>query len=173
MNPEIKSWCFIVMGVSGSGKSSVARALANESGGRSIDADDYHTQENREKMERGIPLEDEDREAWLDALNRVIQKHEAEEQIPLFLACSALKESYRQRLLDGVQDFQILYLHGEFDLIQERLKARPDHFMSPELLESQFDALEEPEKAIWFDIIDPVEKIAERFFRQYPELQQR
>lgn len=170
MNPEIQSWCFIVMGVSGCGKSTLARALADASGGVFVDADDFHSKENREKMEKGLPLDDEDREAWLDSLNQVIRKHEAEEDCPLFLACSALKQSYRQRLLKGIEDFQILYLHGSFELIQERIRARPDHFMPPELLQSQFDALEEPEKAIWFDVIDPVEKIAERFFRQYPEL---
>jgi len=158
------------MGVSGSGKSTVAAELARLSRGSFIDADDFHPESNRQKMRDGIPLEDEDRSEWLQRLHQVIVHHRQNKNGALFLACSALKEDYRRVLRGELAGFQILYLHGPQDLIMERMKARPDHFMSPELLQSQFDDLEEPEDAIWFDIVDPVEKIADRFFRQFPEL---
>jgi gluconokinase len=162
--------CFIVMGVAGCGKSSVARAFAESSGGKYLDADDFHPQENRDKMAAGIPLEDEDRWGWLSRLNETIKDHQQRGQGPLFLACSALKEVYRERMRADANGLLFLHLNGSFELIHERMKARSDHFMPAEMLQSQFDTLEEPEQAIWFDIIDPVEVICDKFFRQFPEL---
>jgi len=162
--------CFIVMGVSGCGKSSVAKAFAEKSGGKFLDADDYHPESNVEKMSKGIPLDDSDRWGWLDALNDLLKQHEKSGEVPLFLACSALKQSYRERLSQGVGTINFLFLNGSFELISERMQARKDHFMPPGLLESQFEALEKPESAIWFDIVDSVDVICEKFFRQYPKL---
>lgn len=166
----MSSRCFVVMGVSGCGKTSVARAFAEQSGGKYLDADDFHPQANVDKMSAGFPLEDEDRWDWLDVLNDMLKRHEQEETVPLFLACSALKQVYRERLSEGLERLTFLYLNGSFELISERMQARTDHFMPPGLLESQFEALEEPEDAIWFDIVDPIEVISEKFFRQFPKL---
>ncbi|MEM6883575.1 MAG: gluconokinase [Verrucomicrobiota bacterium] len=162
--------CFIVMGVSGCGKSSVAKAFAEQSGGVFLDADDFHPQANVEKMSKGIPLEDADRWGWLDVLNDQLRRHEKSGEGPLFMACSALKKAYRDRLRDKVDVLEFLFLNGSFELINERMQAREDHFMPPGLLESQFEALEKPEHAIWFDIVDPIDVICEKFFRQYPKL---
>lgn len=158
------------MGVSGCGKSSIAEAFAEGSGGKYLDADDFHPQENRDKMAKGIPLEDEDRKGWLQTLNNLFKEHEQSQDSSLFLACSALKQEYRDQLSADTERLTFLYLNGSFELILERMRARKNHFMPPELLQSQFDALEKPEDAIWFDIIDPVDVICEKFFRQYPKL---
>ncbi|MEM6821091.1 MAG: gluconokinase [Verrucomicrobiota bacterium] len=161
---------FVVMGVAGCGKSTFAEALAQASGGRYLDADAFHPESNKKKMASGIPLDDEDREGWLILLNDMIREHRDQNPEPLFLACSALKKSYRDILKKGVKELRFLFLNGSFELIRERMEARSDHFMPVELLESQFEALEEPENAIWFDIIDPPERMLERFFNQYPEM---
>lgn len=158
------------MGVSGCGKTTVAKTFAEQSGGKYLDADDYHPQANRDKMAQGIPLEDEDRWDWLDILNEVLRQHEQQGSGPLFLACSALKEVYRERLRANLELLTFLYLNGSFELINARMEARQNHFMPPELLQSQFDALEEPEDAIWYDIIDPIDVMADKFFRQFPKL---
>ncbi|MEM1157484.1 MAG: gluconokinase [Verrucomicrobiota bacterium] len=164
------SRCFIVMGVSGCGKSSLAQAFAEQSGGVYLDADDFHPKDNLEKMSNGIPLTDSDRMGWLDVLNDQLRRHEKSGEGPLFMACSALKQAYRDRLRESVEVLDFLYLNGSFELISERLRARKDHFMPPGLLASQFEALEKPEHAIWFDIVDPIDVICEKFFRQYPKL---
>ena len=135
------------MGVAGAGKSTLGAALAARLGWRFIDADDYHPQENVAKMAAGVPLEDEDRWPWLDLLNRRLM-----EEPSLVLACSALKESHRRRLLEGVAASRIVYLYGSFELIAARLAQRRHRYMPASLLESQFAALEPPAEAIAVDV---------------------
>ena len=184
MNPGIRGSCFVVMGVSGCGKSSVAQGLARATGGRFVDADDYHTPENLKKMEAGIPLSDDDRLDWLKQLNKILLDHHRNEKGPLFLACSALKQSYRNSLSTGMHRLErsadsdvtaaggicFLFLNGPFDLIHKRVAQRSGHFMPVKLLENQFEILEKPDDAIWFDVVDPVDLIVDRFLTQFPEL---
>ena len=151
----------LVMGVTGVGKTTIGAALARELGWRFIDADDYHPPQNVAKMKAGIPLEDADRWPWLAHLNRVLKEEEN-----AVLACSALKESYRTRLSQGVSSFKIVYLHGTPAMIRERLAARTHRYMPATLLDSQFAALEPPAEAIEVDVAAPLEvsvaAIAER-----------
>ena len=147
----------IVMGVSGSGKTSVGEKLAESLGYKFADADDFHSLENIEKMHNGIALDDADRLPWLQKIQDVI-KHCLSEKKNLVLTCSALKESYRQMLLID-RDVKLVYLKGSFELIHKRLKERLNHFMSEKLLKSQFDTLEEPLDAIAVDISEPLEVI--------------
>jgi gluconokinase len=137
----------VVMGVAGAGKTTVGAALARRLGFPFLDADDYHPPENVAKMAAGIPLGDEDRRPWLDLLNEKLRNG-----APMVLACSALKESYRRRLLEGIGGARIVYLHGAFDLIAARLAERRHRYMPASLLESQFAALEPPGEAIAIDV---------------------
>ncbi len=151
---------YLIMGVSGSGKSAVGRALAQKLGWDFYDADDYHPAANIEKMASGIPLIDEDRLPWLDTLHAIISKS-LQENRPGVLACSSLKGSYRTRLMDGNQGVQLVYLKGSFELIRSRMSARTEHYMQPTLLQSQFDILEEPNDALVMDITRPVNEIVD------------
>ena len=148
----------VLMGVAGCGKSAVGAALSARLGAAYLDGDDLHAPENIEKMSRGIPLSDEDRWPWLEAiaawLDERIRKRE-----PGIVSCSALKKTYRRLLLDGRPDVQLVYLKGEMPLIGRRMARRVNHFMPPSLLESQFDALEEPDPTEW-PIIVPIEVIS-------------
>lgn len=137
----------LVMGVSGSGKTTIGRPLAQRLGWRFIDADDYHPPENVAKMAAGTPLEDADRWPWLDRLNGLLGKEEN-----AVIACSALKESYRRRLLHGVPEARVVYLHGARPLIASRVKGRKHRYMPASLLDSQFAALEPPRDAIDIDV---------------------
>jgi gluconokinase len=148
----------VVMGVSGSGKSSVGKALAAALGWEFQDGDDYMPAANVRKMASGTPLTDEDRLPWLDILGDLIANKLAD-GVPLVLACSALKESYRQRLQQGDPQLIFVHLAGDFDLIQSRLEERPGHFMKAGMLQSQFDTLEAPNDAIVVDVAEPIEKI--------------
>ena len=129
----------LLMGVSGAGKTTLGERLARELGCRFIDADDHHPPENVRKMASGVPLEDADRWPWLERLNALLLREKR-----AVLACSALKEKYRRRLAQDVGDFRTVYLHGGFDLIQGRLRARQHRYMPSSLLQSQFDTLEPP-----------------------------
>jgi gluconokinase len=150
----------IVMGVSGSGKSTIGMMLARDLGCDFRDADDLHPQENRDKMHRGIPLTDEDRRPWLAAVRALIDRYE-NAGTNLVIACSALKEAYRKTLADGVHDIRIVYLKGSTELIAQRLAVRHGHFFDAALLRSQFDVLEEPREAIVVDIAGtPAEVVA-------------
>jgi gluconokinase len=142
----------LVMGVAGVGKTTIGEALARALGARFIDADDYHPPENVAKMKAGIPLGDEDRWPWLKRLNEELKKEQR-----AVLACSALKESYRRRLAEGVKDFRVVYLHGSAGLIRERMKARKHRYMPAALLESQLATLEPPADAIAIDVAAPLE----------------
>lgn len=148
----------LVMGVSGSGKTSVGKKLAESLNYKFADADDFHSLENIEKMHNGIALDDADRLPWLqkiqDAIKQCLQQNKN-----LVLTCSALKESYRQMLLIDGESVKLVYLKGSFELIHKRLKERLHHFMSEKLLESQFDILEEPLDATTVDISQPLEDI--------------
>lgn len=150
----------IVMGVSGCGKTSVGEALAEELGWDFYDADDYHPTENVAKMASGIPLNDSDRAPWLATLHDMISSSLIQNR-PGVLACSALKERYRQQLLEGNPNVQIVYLKGSYDLIWSRMSARKDHYMKPHMLKSQFDALEEPTDALMVDISVSVDEIVQ------------
>lgn len=139
----------ILMGVAGSGKTTVGRLLASELGWGFYDGDDFHSASNIEKMKSGVPLTDTDRQPWLETLRTLIVDllRRGENGV---IACSALKRNYRDLLL--VDDrVKLIYLKGDIRLMQERLRHRSGHFMTPELLESQFGALEEPDKAVNVD----------------------
>jgi gluconokinase len=134
----------IVMGVSGSGKSTVAAQLARRIGLPFVDGDDLHPQSNVDKMHAGHPLEDADRWPWLDRIAQALNDRAAGEG-GVVLACSALKRAYRDRLRDGTAGrVRFAFLDASFDEIERRLKKRTDHFMPKQLLQSQFDTLERP-----------------------------
>lgn len=143
------------MGVSGSGKTSIGQALSSELDWSFYDGDDYHPPENVEKMSRGIPLSDEDRFIWLEILSNLLaEKYLAGEN--LVLACSALKQVYREKLRSNKAHLTFVYLEGDFDLISERMRARQEHYMKPEMLRSQFEILEPPQDALTLSINRPV-----------------
>ena len=150
----------VLMGVSGSGKTTVGKLLAKQLGWRFIDADDYHPAANVEKMHAGIPLTDADRRPWLDVLRQQIDTA-CERGEDVVLACSALKHAYQEYLeRDEPTSVRYVYLQGSETLIQQRLTARTGHFMNPNLLHSQFETLEPPEDAIRVDIAPTPEVIA-------------
>jgi carbohydrate kinase (thermoresistant glucokinase family) len=142
----------LVMGVSGSGKNTVGEPLAQRLGWKFIDGDDYHPPENVKKMAAGIALQDEDRWPWLDRLNGMLRQEKN-----VVLACSALKEAYRRRLLAGIADCAIVHLRGSFELIRSRVEQRRHRYMPASLLQSQFETLEPPAKAIDVDVSLDVE----------------
>jgi gluconokinase len=132
----------VIFGVSGAGKTTIGKLLADELGWAFIDADDYHPPVNIRKMSHGIPLSDEDRTGWLESLSSEICNH-INSLKDLVLACSALKTVYRDRL--AVSDQVVFaYLKADPEVIAERISNRPGHFMNPALLDSQFATLEEP-----------------------------
>ena len=139
----------ILMGVVGAGKTTVGNLLAQKLGWRFADADDFHPAANVEKIRCGIPLDDTDRAPWLAALrNAVVRWNEKEEDA--VLACSALKRKYRDTL--RVHGVQFVYLKGDFELIEQRLRSRTGHFASDSILKSQFEDLEKPADAITVEI---------------------
>lgn len=141
----------IIMGVSGSGKTTVGEKVAQRLGWPFYDADNFHPKENVAKMSSGTPLNDKDRKPWLEALNQLIAKT-LEQNQSLVVACSALKEKYRQHLAKGhEQQTKFVYLEGDFETIYTRMQTR-QHFMKPTMLKSQFETLERPKKAIAVDI---------------------
>ena len=149
----------IIMGTTGSGKTTVGELLAHRVGWSFADADDYHSAANKAKMHAGIPLTDSDRIPWLDALHNQIEQWLAENK-NVVLACSALKESYRQRLSTN-PDVRFVYLKGSYDLIYHRLLARTGHFADEHILAGQFADLEEPANALAVDISGTPDQIAD------------
>ena len=133
----------IVMGVSGSGKTTIAALLAGVLHWELADADAFHPATNIEKMRNGIPLTDEDRSPWLHAISVWIDAVRAARRHGI-VACSALKRAYRQILIGDRRDVQLVYLSGNFELIAHRMAMRHEHFMPLALLQSQFDTLEPP-----------------------------
>lgn len=141
--PSTSHHCvLIVMGVCGVGKTSVGNTLATRLGARFIEADDYHSDDNRRAMQRGIPLTDEMRLPWLKSLS--IAAEEARQTGTVVMACSALKRSYRDLLRANIGWIQFVFLHGDRDIIAERITQRRDHFMPVSLLDSQIAALDTP-----------------------------
>jgi gluconokinase len=141
----------VLMGVSGAGKTTIGAALAASLGFDFLDGDDWHPRANVAKMAAGLPLEDEDRWPWLDRLNAELAARQARGKSAV-LACSALKEKYRERLTRGLAHVELVFLHGSLELIRDRLTARQHRYMPAALLESQFGALEPPERAIRVDV---------------------
>jgi len=133
----------VVMGVSGVGKTTIGAMLASRLGWAYYDADDFHPAENVEKMSRGIPLTDEDREGWLEGISALI-RNRVEDDAPAVVSCSALKESYRRKLEIAADRVALLYLKAPKDVVEERIRNRSGHFFNPALLASQYLTLEEP-----------------------------
>ena len=148
----------ILFGVSGSGKSTIGKKISNDLKFKFIEADDFHSINNINKMKRRLALNDNDREEWLQALNNKLK----DQSINTVLACSALKEKYRKKLIRGL-DINIFWfcLKGEFDLINQRLKKRNNHFFSSSLLQSQYDIIEYPDYCNFIDISESKNKIVE------------
>jgi len=143
----------LLMGVSGSGKTTIGTLLAHDLGWEFFDADDFHPAANVAKMRRGEPLSDADRDGWLDSLCALIDQLLREHR-PAVLACSALRGTYRDRLRAGRTEVAVVYLHGDEALIRARMEKRQGHFMTSALLASQFATLEEPHDAQYVVDID-------------------
>lgn len=158
---------FIVMGVSGSGKTTFGQALAEKLGWDFFDADDFHPHQNISKMANGTPLNDSDRTPWLASLHDQLLSTLKQGRHPV-LACSALKHIYRAQLLEGIDDMVVIYLKGSYKMIWSRMSARRGHYMKSDMLKSQFDTLEEPLDAFDMDISMPlsdmVDSVWQRFF---------
>lgn len=151
------SMIVLIMGVVGSGKTTVGRLLAEQLNWEFADADEFHPASNVEKIRRGIPLTDDDRWPWLQALGEAITRWISEGR-NVVLACSALKRAYR-RELDVGPEVRFVYLKGSADLIAGRLRSRQGHFADDKILASQFADLEEPEGAVTVDIAAPPPQI--------------
>ena len=168
MPPEPAPHALILMGVSGSGKTTIGEQLARRIGWRYEDADTFHPASNVAKMSAGQPLTDEDRWPWLRAIaDEIDRASDAGERI--VIGCSALRRVYRDALVHGRCDTRIVYLDGTQALIAERLGQRKGHFMPPGLLTSQFETLEPPtpdEHAVTVSIDAPVETVVEDISRQ-------
>jgi len=159
----------VVMGVSGSGKSTIAAALAGRIGGLFLDADDFHPSDNVAKMTAGVPLTDEDRMPWLRAVGEAIDTQSRRGRVTV-VACSALRRRYRDALREAAADLFFVQLDGSPELLAARLSGRTDHFMPPSLLASQLAALEPLEAdehgavvSIDAPVADIVAVAAERF----------
>jgi gluconokinase len=150
----------VLMGVSGSGKTTVGQELTRQLGWPFVDADDFHPAANIAKMHRGEPLTDEDRRPWLAAIHqRLLEASHRGENV--VLGCSALKHAYQEYLQhEEPERIVYIYLHGSEELIRQRLAGRKGHFMNPNLLHSQFETLEPPDHAIEVDIAPPPAEIA-------------
>ena len=138
----------VIMGVCGSGKTTVGKALAARTGGTFIEGDSFHPEANVEKMRSGQPLTDDDRQGWLESLGEEIGEHASNEAAPCFVGCSALKASYRDILREGAPNLQIVWLTGSRDVLAQRMNERRGHFMPAGLLDSQLATLEAPHRAI-------------------------
>lgn len=155
----------ILMGVSGSGKTTVGRQLADEFGWPFYEGDDFHSDASVEKMSRGVPLDDADRKSWLEKIHDLAARR-IEDGRSAVVACSALKQKYRATIRgDHGERVQFVYLKGSFDLIKQRLKERTNHYMPASLLKSQFKAMQEPdaeeEGVVEVNIAQPPPAIAE------------
>jgi gluconokinase len=157
----------IAMGVSGCGKTTIGEMLAKRLKCDFADADSFHSQANKDKMHKGIPLTDEDRWPWLAAIRASIEEKQADGTTHVY-ACSALKRVYRDILRDGDQDVTFVYLKGTPELLRERIKTRTGHFFDPALLQSQLDTLEPPgpDEAIEVDIALTPEQIVDKVLNE-------
>ncbi len=152
------------MGVSGAGKSAVGERLAKRLGWTFLDGDDFHPQSNLQKMSAGIPLNDADRRPWLLAIRRRIDRLEASDTSAI-IACSALKKTYRRKLLEETRDTRLVYLRGSRELIGKRLSQRREHFFNPVLMATQFETLEEPDDALVVDVDQTLESVVGEIVR--------
>jgi gluconokinase len=150
----------IVMGVTGSGKTTIGKMLAERLGWEFADADDFHSAANKDKMHRGIPLTDADRMPWLISMHDYLAKEDAARR-SVVLGCSALKQSYRAILSDRLS-IQLVYLKGTYQEIDEHLRARKGHFADDKILAAQFADLEEPSDAIVVDVELKPEQIVDQ-----------
>lgn len=148
----------VVMGVAGSGKTTIGKLLAERLGWEFIEGDDFHPSENVEKMSRGIPLTDEDRFGWLQTLAWMLIER-LQEKRNAVLACSALKQRYRDILSGDNPDVNFIYLQGDRELLRDRLHNRPGHFMKTGMLLSQLADLEVPADAFDVDVTLSPEQI--------------
>ncbi len=150
----------LITGVAGTGKTTVGRQLAAELGWPYHEADDFHSAANKEKMGRGVPLDDTDRAPWLAAIRAAMDECRAAGRSAVF-SCSALKEGYRRVLLDGAPDTALVFLSGDRELLLARLAERSAHYMKPTMLESQLAILEPPADALRLDVRQfPAELVA-------------
>ena len=152
----------VVMGVSGTGKTTIAEKLAEELGCDFIEGDSLHPRQNIEKMEHGIPLTDEDRWPWLQAIAELVAVKD-HEGVSTVVTCSALKRRYRDLLRDAAPSF-FVHLDAPFEVLRDRMQRRTKHFMPASLLQSQFDTLEpldESEEGAVVDVSPPVEEVVE------------
>jgi gluconokinase len=155
----------VLMGVSGTGKTAVGTRLAQALGGEFVEGDDYHPPANIEKMRSGVPLDDADRQPWLETLSREIGAwHDAGKTV--VLACSALKQRYRDILKAGRPGVRFVHLEGDKDLIRSRLAQRRGHYMPASLLDSQFAALEEPADAITVSVEGTPDQIVAEIMKE-------
>lgn len=151
----------VIMGVSGSGKTTVGRLLAMTLGWAFSDADDFHPPANIAKMSQGVPLDDSDRRPWLESMSQSIRGWLSESK-NVVLACSALKGAYRDKLVVDPSNVRLVFLKGTYEQIMERMSDRKDHFMPPGLLESQFEILEVPDEALVVNIDRSPREIVEK-----------
>ena len=149
-----RAMIILLMGVAGSGKTTIGQELAAQLGWSFRDADDFHPPENVARMSAGIPLTDRERAPWLAAIRAHIDACAARGESTV-LTCSALKDRYRATLAEGAPSVRLVHLTGSYELILERIRARQGHFMKPEMLRSQFEALEPPRDALAVDIGKP------------------
>lgn len=151
----------VVMGVSGSGKSTVGKLLANRLGWSFRDGDEFHPAANVAKMRSGMPLNDEDRHPWLLSIQSFMRHTHADGQSAV-IACSALKAAYRDLLLAGEPWVRFVFLNGSRELLAERMRARSGHFMPATLLDSQLATLEPPDGALALDVSHPPDQLADQ-----------
>ncbi|MDG1976422.1 MAG: gluconokinase [Akkermansiaceae bacterium] len=149
----------VIMGVSGSGKTTVGKLLAQKIGRRFLDGDDFHPPENVAKMSSGIPLTDEDRLGWLETLASII--HEADNLT--IIACSALKASYREILKEA----EFIFLYGSPELLAERINQRSGHYMPPRLLQSQLETLEVPTNVLALNVVESPQTLVEQIMARF------
>ncbi|MCM5663554.1 gluconokinase [Galbibacter mesophilus] len=161
-----KPKAIIIMGVSGSGKTTIGKLLSEKTGITFSDGDDFHPEKNIKKMAAGHALTDKDRLGWLEEINQFcVEKIKSGKSC--IVACSALKGSYRKLLRKGIEkNIEFVYLMGSFELIEKRLAHRGAHFMPLSLLKSQFDTLQPPKHAIVVDIADSPEEIVQEIMEQ-------